>query len=502
MDLVENTTSPTSIEVWKLGCAVSQHEAADAARPEQNDVPHAPAPPTPPLSCITEQTRRLGYPLYFQEPSTLAETASGSVNFATSAHTADLQHQVTLKSLALQTLQSEYASLLQKLQRERVKTQTIERKTNVADQEVNGLAGRNEELSERVQELELRLERLEAERTEFADEKEQWLRMLGICHRLQANYAEERQVLVEERDALQVRTAAYDVSRGLDASVVKTGGQVREEWEVASMPSLPLAHHSSGELWSTTSFTQESHFDDYWRKLLDPSTPGPEQRQDNPRGSVRVGGETQRFQGDRSSSTSENEVEPRIVTTQPGSDFGIDLGPEVHPSMDMEDKGDISGFRSSISDGEESEDPGDHIINPSSRIDSLGISQLSTPSPLQPASGNRVGFGPIGTAEDSEHAAFICPNCWSNRTLLPSYRRPASRHAIGDLPDAVERCRTSSRGRNNHTGCPKRSSQNAHSSRRTHSEPPVQDSVNMAREHRMSYTGGTVGSSGAPNRAD
>lgn len=66
-------------------------------------------------------------------------------NGVASAHIADLQHQVTLKSLALQTLQSEYASLLQKLQRERVKSQAFEKKFSIADAEVTEL---NEKISD------------------------------------------------------------------------------------------------------------------------------------------------------------------------------------------------------------------------------------------------------------------------------------------------------------------------------------------------------------------
>lgn len=154
----------------------------------------------------------------YQPASTIHSTSTSS---ATSAHIADLQHQVTLKSLALQTLQSEYASLLQKLQRERVKSQTIEKKTSVADQEVNELTSKNEEMTEQIKTLESQLEesekKREVDRVEAAKEKEQWGRMLEMGGRLQAKVDSERQRLLEEKEYLTRRVAALEAQ---DSSVV------------------------------------------------------------------------------------------------------------------------------------------------------------------------------------------------------------------------------------------------------------------------------------------
>lgn len=145
-------------------------------------------------------------------PGSSIHTATTSS--AASQHIADLQHQVTLKSLALQTLQSEYASLLQKLQRERLKSQAIEKKTNVADLEVNDLTTRNEELTEQVKSLETQVEeierRREAERADATKEKDQWGRMLDMSGRLQAKNAEERQRLLDEKNSLEQRVLAYE----------------------------------------------------------------------------------------------------------------------------------------------------------------------------------------------------------------------------------------------------------------------------------------------------
>jgi predicted nucleic acid-binding Zn-ribbon protein len=139
---------------------------------------------------------------------------TASASSATSQHIADLQHQVTLKSLALQTLQSEYASLLQKLQRERVKSQTIEKKTSVADQEVNELSSRNEDLAEQIKGLETQLEesekKRESERLTAATERDQWTKLLALDRQLQSKNAEEKQKLREEKSQLSQRVAAYE----------------------------------------------------------------------------------------------------------------------------------------------------------------------------------------------------------------------------------------------------------------------------------------------------
>lgn len=180
--------------------------ASRSLHPLPSPSPYAYPPTIPPIG------RSAGSPTPSHQPSGSIHTVSTSS--ATSAHIADLQHQVTLKSLSLQTLQSEYASLLQKLQRERVKSQAIEKKTTVADQEVNDLTCKNEELAEQVKNLQSQLDesekKREAERAEAAREKEQWGRMLEMGGRLHSKVAEDRQKLIEERDQLLRKVLEYE----------------------------------------------------------------------------------------------------------------------------------------------------------------------------------------------------------------------------------------------------------------------------------------------------
>ncbi|WPG98082.1 Hypothetical protein R9X50_00086800 [Acrodontium crateriforme] len=141
-------------------------------------------------------------------------THTGSTTSTSSAHVADLQHQITLKTLALESLQSEYSSLLQKLQRERVKNQTLEKKATTSSQEINDLTNKSEELAEQVKSLELQLEECEKKKetlsSDAAREKDQWGRMLEMSTRLQSKHADERQKLVEERDYLLRRVDSYE----------------------------------------------------------------------------------------------------------------------------------------------------------------------------------------------------------------------------------------------------------------------------------------------------
>ncbi|KAH9822947.1 hypothetical protein Tdes44962_MAKER00775 [Teratosphaeria destructans] len=209
------TCSPRNINSVPASAAAQPGSPIHSGRPLQpllspSSIAAYPPNAVPTETPVLQQSARSPAKTY--QSSGLAHNASASS--ASSAHMADLQHQVTLKTLALQTLQGEYASLLQKLQRERLKSQTIEKKSNVADQEMSELVGKNEDLIDANKTLEARLEecekKREAERLDAVREKEQWGRMLDMSGRLQAKQAEERQKLADERDSLRVRVAAYE----------------------------------------------------------------------------------------------------------------------------------------------------------------------------------------------------------------------------------------------------------------------------------------------------
>lgn len=220
------------------------------------------APAAPPGSSPTSTS----------QAQTSIHTATTST--AASQHIADLQHQVTLKSLSLQTLQSEYTSLLQRSQRDRLKSQTFEKKATAADQEINELTTRNEELTEQVRTLETQLEECEKkrdmERSDAVREKDQWGRMLEMSSRLQAKNADDRQKLVQEKESLQQRLMIYEneavlsakrrasqshkasAASSQDAGTIETSRQVNEDSKEDAARIAALEHEN--EMWQKRTY--------------------------------------------------------------------------------------------------------------------------------------------------------------------------------------------------------------------------------------------------------
>jgi hypothetical protein len=209
--------SPTLSDSWAGSVHPHQHSPGFHGR--------SPKPPPSPSS-MAATSHRASLSSHTVQPgrSSIAAPSihAASASTAASQHVADLQHQITLKSLSLQTLQSEYTSLLQKFQKDRLKSQTFEKKTVAADQEVNELTMRNEELAEQVKLLGTQLEecekKREAERSDAVREKEQWGRMLEMSGRLQAKSADDRQKLVQEKSDLQQRLLIRENEAAINAS--------------------------------------------------------------------------------------------------------------------------------------------------------------------------------------------------------------------------------------------------------------------------------------------
>ncbi|KAF1984205.1 hypothetical protein K402DRAFT_406181 [Aulographum hederae CBS 113979] len=137
---------------------------------------------------------------------------------AHSSHLQDLQHQVSVKTLALQTLQREYDSLLQKLQRQQTKCSTLERKMEVTDQEINSLTDERERLSSQVATLEVQVEQLTKDRDEARHQMHatsaQYAQIVDMGGRIHAQGAEERKRWNSEKAALERRIIVLQGSTG------------------------------------------------------------------------------------------------------------------------------------------------------------------------------------------------------------------------------------------------------------------------------------------------
>jgi predicted nuclease with TOPRIM domain len=151
----------------------------------------------------------------------LSPTPSSSLGTSTAiqAHTAALQHEVSVKKYALQTLQVEHDKLLAALRRSQTRARALEEKQVASDLEINTLAEERVRLLTQVQELEQSISDISKSRDEFRQAAvkggAQYVKIVRMASQLEMMAAEERREwkrkLEENKatiDALQARWAA------------------------------------------------------------------------------------------------------------------------------------------------------------------------------------------------------------------------------------------------------------------------------------------------------
>lgn len=150
-------------------------------------------------------------------PSTSGSAPPSIPSSAQTAHLQDLQHQVSVKTLALQTLQKEYDSLLQKLERQRVRSGALEKKFEVSDAEINSLTDEREKLTDQVQFLEKHIEELQKTRDETrrmgTESASQYMKIVEMADRLQSRSVEDKKAWDKERQLLLKRLQAFEQGR-------------------------------------------------------------------------------------------------------------------------------------------------------------------------------------------------------------------------------------------------------------------------------------------------
>jgi hypothetical protein len=135
---------------------------------------------------------------YNQYSPTTSEAAQAS-------HLQDLQHQISTKSLALQTLQREHDQLLAAFSRAQVRSSALEKKSQVSDLEINSLSEDKIRLQQQVETLEGQVEELMKTRDEVNQQSSadgaQWRQIMAMSSQLQIKGAEEARRYRLERDA-------------------------------------------------------------------------------------------------------------------------------------------------------------------------------------------------------------------------------------------------------------------------------------------------------------
>jgi chromosome segregation ATPase len=155
------------------------------------------------------------------------------------AHLQDLQHQISTKTLALQTLQREHDQLLGAFSRSQIRCSTLDKKSQVSDHEINLLTEEKIRLQAQVETLEMQVEELVNAKDEVqkqtAADAAQWRQIVAMSSQLQAQGAEEtkrykadRESWERDRDGLQRRITELesgkltlgDASRSADPAAV------------------------------------------------------------------------------------------------------------------------------------------------------------------------------------------------------------------------------------------------------------------------------------------
>ncbi|KAL1612081.1 hypothetical protein SLS60_000304 [Paraconiothyrium brasiliense] len=167
--------------------------------------------------------------------------AAATQTSAQSALLQDLQHQISVKTIALQTLQREYDSLLQKLDRQRTKCATLEKKFEVSDVEINSLTDEKEKLQAQVAAMEYQVEELQESRDEsrrqLVSNGNQYMRIMEMANRLQAQSADDKKRWDAEKMELQQRIKTLE-----EAMVTGPNSEHPDQ----SPPSSIVLAHTSG----------------------------------------------------------------------------------------------------------------------------------------------------------------------------------------------------------------------------------------------------------------
>jgi predicted nuclease with TOPRIM domain len=172
----------------------------------------------------------------------LSPTPSSSLGTSTAiqAHTAALQHEVSVKKYALQTLQGEHDKLLAALRRSQTRARTLEEKQVASDLEINTLAEERVRLLTQVQELEQSIADVSKSRDEFRQAAvkggAQYVKIVRMASQLEMMAGEERR---EWKRKLEENKATIDALRERPAAPRGPGGTVREFEALSSEEASP-----------------------------------------------------------------------------------------------------------------------------------------------------------------------------------------------------------------------------------------------------------------------
>lgn len=156
----------------------------------------------------------------------LPATPSTPTNVAAQAtHLQDLQHQISTKTLALQTLQREHDQLLAAFSRSQIRCSTLDKKSQVSDHEINNLTEEKIRLQQQVESLEDQIESLTKARDSVQQQSSadgaQWRQIMAMSSQLQSksieearNHHQEKEEWQRQRERLEERIREMELVGG------------------------------------------------------------------------------------------------------------------------------------------------------------------------------------------------------------------------------------------------------------------------------------------------
>ncbi|EXJ54622.1 hypothetical protein A1O7_09963 [Cladophialophora yegresii CBS 114405] len=124
---------------------------------------------------------------------------------AHTTHLQDLQHQISTKTLALQTLQREHDQLLAAFSRSQIRCTALDKKSRVSDHEINTLTEDKIRLQQQVDGMEAQIHDLMRSRDEVNQQSSadgaQWRQIVAMSSQLQLKGADDARRFRLEREA-------------------------------------------------------------------------------------------------------------------------------------------------------------------------------------------------------------------------------------------------------------------------------------------------------------
>lgn len=190
--------------------------------------------------------------LSFPSPAHALPPLSPSMLSSKSAHIAylqELQHQLSTKSLALQILQGEHDKLLSAFSRSQTRCATLDKKSQVADTEINGLTEDRIRLLAQVEAYELQLDELQQSRDEAhrqsAASGAQYMQIMAMSSKLQVQGAADAKKWRADRETWQQEIGNLEVKISSLERKLENSPCHADDMTLPNIPVTLSLHHES-----------------------------------------------------------------------------------------------------------------------------------------------------------------------------------------------------------------------------------------------------------------